>query len=76
MILQQKTSQPVQFKITKQTRDSLEALIHKYSLVSNDYLFGSRVRKGFHISTRQYQKIVKKWVSMIGLEECYYGTHL
>jgi integrase len=75
MIIQQKTSQPVQFEITKQTRDSLEALIHKYSLVSNDYLFGSRVRKGFHFSTRQYQKIVKMWVSMIGLEECYYGTH-
>ncbi|MCP4271641.1 MAG: tyrosine-type recombinase/integrase [Gammaproteobacteria bacterium] len=27
------------------------------------------------MTTRQYLKIVKKWVSMIGLEECYYGTH-
>jgi len=75
MVIQQKTSQPVQFEITKQTRDSLQALIQKYSLTSNDYLFRSRVRKGLHISTRQYLKIVKKWVSMIGLEECYYGTH-
>ncbi len=75
MVIQQKTSQPVQFEITKQTRSSLQALIHKYSLTSNDYLFGSRVRKGLHITTRQYLKIVKKWVSIIGLEECYYGTH-
>ncbi len=75
MVIQQKTSQPVQFEITKQTRNSLEALIQKHSLSSNDYLFRSRVRKGFHISTRQYLKIIKKWVSMIGLEECYYGTH-
>jgi integrase len=59
----------------KQTRDSLGALIQKYSLTSNDYIFKSRVKKGQHISTRQYLKIVKKWVSMIGLEECYYGTH-
>ncbi len=75
MVIQQKTSQPVQFEIMKQTRDSLEVLIQKYSLTSNDYLFGSRVKKGQHISTRQYLKIVKQWVSMIGLEECYYGTH-
>ena len=39
MIIQQKTSQPVQFEITKLTRDSLAVLIHKYSLTSNDYLF-------------------------------------
>lgn len=37
MVIQQKTSQPVQFEITKQTRDSLQALIQKYSLTSNDW---------------------------------------
>jgi len=73
MVIQQKTSQPVQFEIMKQTRNSLEAFILKHSLVYNDYLFESLIKKGQHIFTRQYLKIVKKWVSMIGLEECYYG---
>ena len=75
MIIQQKTSLPVQFEITKLTRDSLADYIKLRKLRYDDYLFESRNKKGFHITTRQYARIVKKWVSMIGLDECYFGTH-
>jgi len=39
MILQQKTQSPVQFKITKHTRESMIALIDDANLSSEDYSF-------------------------------------
>jgi integrase len=41
----------------------------------DDYLFPSRVDKSDHISTRQYARIVHRWVSEIGLDTTNYGTH-
>ncbi len=75
MILQQKTHAPVQFEITNQTRESLTNWIEKAALSSNDYLFKSRFSCSPHISTRQYARIVKGWVSEIGLDPADYGTH-
>jgi integrase len=41
----------------------------------DDWLFPSRSRTGDHISTRQYARLVDRWVCMIGLEPRAYGTH-
>ncbi|MFT5814059.1 MAG: integrase [Psychroserpens sp.] len=38
-------------------------------------MFGSRVKKDFHLTTPQYVRIVKKWISSIGLDLTLYGTH-
>ena len=75
MVMQQKTHHPVQFEITTQTRKSLETLITQSNLKYADYLFKSRVHASAHLSTRQYARIVKSWVSMIGLDPSQYGTH-
>ncbi len=75
MILQQKTQQPVQFEITEQTRDALKNWISHNQLRPEDYLFRSRINRSTHISTRQYARIVHKWVEMIGLDTLLYGTH-
>lgn len=75
MIMQRKTLQPVQFEITPQTRASIESLMSQYSLRSQDYLFKSRLISSEHLSTRQYARIVKKWMSHIGLDPTLYGTH-
>ena len=40
-----------------------------------DWLFPSRSRPGDHISTRQYARLVGRWVAMIDLEPRAYGTH-
>jgi len=44
-VIQQKTSQPVQFEITKKTRESVEAWIESRQLSGMDYLWPSRIRK-------------------------------
>ena len=75
MVLQSKTQQPVQFEITEQTRIAIESLISHIQLQSSDYLFKSRFSSSEHISTRQYARIVKSWVSIIGLDPGMYGTH-
>ena len=54
MVMQQKTSQPVQFEITKHTRESIKDWIDTVGLTPTDYLFKSRVRPTSHLSTRQY----------------------
>ena len=75
IVLQQKTHQPVQFEITEQTRYALTNWIGHHHFRPDDYLFPSRINRSNHISTRQYARIVHKWVEMIGLDPLLYGTH-
>lgn len=75
MIIQKKTSRPVQFEITKLTATSVAAFIHQENLSPTDYLFQSRQSASDHLSTRQYHRIVDNWVSQIGLKTTDYGTH-
>ena len=75
MIIQKKTSRPVQFEITKLTAASVIAHIHQAFLPSDAYLFQSRQSESKHLSTRQYHRIVENWVSQIGLKPADYGTH-
>lgn len=75
MVIQKKTGRPVQFEITKLTATSLVAHVQYVGLANSAYLFPSRNRKSDHLSTRQYHRIVNKWVSQIGLKAEDYGTH-
>ncbi|MHA7114609.1 tyrosine-type recombinase/integrase [Pseudomonas promysalinigenes] len=75
IVMQQKTHDPVQFEITEQTRMALEAWMHQANLRSEDCLFPSRLHGSAHLSTRQYARIVKAWVTAIGLDPALYGTH-
>ena len=74
-VVQQKTQRPVQFEITLQTRESLESWLAEQCLFSQDFLFPSRKRNSAHLSTRQYARILKSWVTTIGLDPALYGTH-
>lgn len=74
-VIQQKTGLPVRFEITDQTRAAVQQWIAAANLRGDIWLFASRVRPGAHITTRQYARIVKAWVTMIGLDPSIYGTH-
>jgi integrase len=74
-IVQKKTGRPVQFEITGQTRDAIAAWIEGARLRDDQFLFPSRMRWSPHLSTRQYARIVKSWVTSIGLDPVGYGTH-
>ena len=75
MVMQRKTQRPVQFEITPTTREALDAWIGHAGLKSEDYLFPSRLHGSPHIGTRQYARLVHRWVAEIGLDTTAYGTH-
>ena len=44
-------------------------------MIGSEYLWPGRFHERLHISTRQYARIVRIWVTSIGLEASAYGTH-
>lgn len=75
VIMQQKTKRPVQFEITDLTRQSVQEWIEAAHLRHDAFLFPSRVHASPHLSTREYARIVHRWVAEIGLDGAAYGTH-
>ena len=75
IILQRKTGRPVRFEIAGQARDAIQNWINDAELSSHQYLFPSILRPGQHLSTRQYVRIVRRWIAEIGLNPMDYGTH-
>jgi hypothetical protein len=63
-IVQKKTGRPVQFEITEQSRNSVEAWLPMLRATGSRFLFPS-----------QYARLVHHWVESIGLETVLYGTH-
>lgn len=74
-IIQKKTKRPVQFEVTEQTKTALVAWLPFVRRNGGSYLFPSRRKTSQHLSTRQYARIVHRWVASIGLETNAYGTH-
>ena len=68
IVMQQKTSRPVQFEITPPTMDAVTEWIKLAELKNDDYLFPSRVHDSPHLGTRQYARILDSWIEEIGLD--------
>ncbi|SFG79843.1 tyrosine-type recombinase/integrase [Neptunomonas qingdaonensis] len=75
IILQQKTQTPVRFELMAPTREAISKWISLSGSQANDFLFPNRSNSSRHISTRQYARIVKRWVISIGLDASAYATH-
>ena len=75
MVVQQKTSRPVQFELLPDARASLLAWLERRGGTVDDYVFPSRVDHNGHLSTRQYARLVDEWVTGVGLIRSGYGTH-
>jgi integrase len=75
IVIQQKTGRPVQFEITEQARRSLADWLKLRRGEQDGWLFPSRLVRGAHLSTRQYIRLLKSWIALIGLEPAQYGTH-
>jgi integrase len=62
-------------KLTDQTRESVTAWIAHAKLRPDVFLFPSRVRQSPHLTTRQYARLVNRWVARVGLDPADCGTH-
>jgi len=74
-VIQSKTNRPVQFEVSESTRDSLWNWVRSPEMLGCRFLFPSRFHDRPHVSTRQYGRLVRGWVSAIGLDPSGYGTH-
>lgn len=74
-MVQSKTGRPVRFEITETTRASVDRWIHDPEMVGNEFLWSSLIHDSPHLSTRQYARIVRGWVTSLDLEPSAYGTH-
>src|SRR3954467_10084306 len=57
VIVQRKTGRPVQFEVTEQARRSTAVWVENKQLGSDDWLLPSRMKRGCHLSTRQYARL-------------------
>lgn len=73
--IQSKTQRPVQFEITEGTRISVLHWVQSPAMIGSEHLWPGRFHDRPHISTRQYGRMLKEWVTSIGLEPSAYGTH-
>lgn len=74
-VRQRKTGQPVRFELTEQSREALDAYIKATEIRLGDYLFPSRRFPHRNMTTRQYARLVSRWIASIGLDPRFYGTH-
>jgi hypothetical protein len=65
-IRQKKTRRGVKFAITEQTRQSIDAYLRALSKEPRDYLFGAGEGSVRGLTTRQYARLVARWVASIG----------
>ena len=73
-VRQRKTGRPVRFEISARTRRLLSKWLAQPAGENDRWLFPSDRKQG-SISTRQYARLVDRWVKSIGLNPRLYGTH-
>jgi integrase len=73
--VRKKTGQPVRFELTEQTREAVDAYITAVARKPGQFLFLGRRDSDRAITTRQYARLVAKWVAIIGLDPSFFGTH-
>lgn len=74
-IVQSKTGNPVQFEVTKCSREAIQDWCSFKKLQPFDWLFPSRKNRARHITTRQYARLVDDWIASIDLPRSSYATH-
>jgi len=74
-IVQSKTGNPVQFEVTKCSREAIDDWCNFKKLQPYDWLFPSRKDRKQHLTTRQYARLVDSWITSIDLPQSSYATH-
>src|SRR3974390_3333372 len=63
-VRQKKTGRPVRFQMTDQTRRAIDEYLHMAQRKPGEFLFAGRGGRG-GLTTRQYARLVAKWIAGI-----------
>jgi len=73
-VRQRKTGRPVRFELTEPTREAIDQYLKSAGKRPGQFLFGGRGGDQA-MSTRQYARLVARWIAGIGLNPNLFGTH-
>ena len=74
-VRQKKTKQPVRFELTEQTRQAVDAFIIACAKKPGEFMFAGRGNHERSITTRQYARLVSKWIAKSDSDPQLFGTH-
>src|SRR4051812_8262623 len=74
-VRQKKTGQPVRFELTEQTRQAVDDYIRCARKKPGEFLFTGRGAADPCLTTRQYARLVARWVESAGLDPHFFATH-
>lgn len=74
-VIQSKIKKPVQFELTENMRDSVLLWVKSPEMFACQFTFPRRFHDRAQISMRQYGRLVRDWVTSLGLEPSAYSTH-
>lgn len=74
-IRQRKTGQPVRFELSEQTREAVDDYLKATGKRPSEFLFTGRRDPNRNMTTRQYARLVSKWIESAGLDPRLFGTH-
>jgi integrase len=74
-VRQKKTGRSVRFEMTEQTREAIDQYLKVAGKLPGEFLFSGRGNHERSITTRQYARLVGRWIAGIGLNPRFFGTH-
>jgi integrase len=74
-VRQKKTSRPVKFEMTEPTRQAIDDYLRQATKKPGEFLFSGRRGPARTMTTRQYSRLVSRWIASIGLDATLFGTH-
>jgi len=74
-VRQKKTGRPVKFELTDQTREAIDDYLKVSGKRPGGFLFTGHCGAARCITTRQYARLLSKWLVGIGLDPKLFGTH-
>src|SRR5215472_1543415 len=73
-VRQKKTGRPVKFELTDQTREAIDDYLKVSGKKPGEFLFTGHCGAARCITTRQYARLLSKWLAGIGLDPKLFGT--
>jgi integrase len=73
-VRQKKTGRPVKFELTDSTRQAIDDYLRVSGKKSGESLFSGRLVSK-HMTTRQYARLLSRWLAGIGLDPHLFATH-
>jgi integrase len=74
-VRQKKTGRPVRFELTEPSRQAVDDYLRQVTKKPGEFLFSGRRGTARTMTTRQYSRLVSRWIGSIGLDASLFGTH-